>query len=242
MTHPWEAIHFCYTGSKTYNDKLLIGATALFGQIANHKDVQNAAWLGAIKDALTYPPVQILNSATIGGSISASCPFFDLPVCALALNATVKVRGPAGARDVALEEFCPSLFENTLETGEFMAALEIPVADNQSSSAYEKLETNANDLAILSAGVFVQTDGKGNCSAARVFIGGGVGETPIRSDSAEQALQGSELNDDAIGKAGAGASSDVDPISDHRASAEYRTYMASILVQRALRRALERLN
>ncbi len=56
------------------SDKIDIGATTLLGQLKSCAEVQDQAWLGAIKDAMEYPPVQIMNSGTVGGSVSSSCP------------------------------------------------------------------------------------------------------------------------------------------------------------------------
>jgi aerobic carbon-monoxide dehydrogenase medium subunit len=221
---------------------LEIGATTVFAQLQAMDEVQTQPWLGAIRDAIACPPVQIRNTATVGGSIAASCPFFDLPVCTLALDGVVQARGAGGKRDISLEEFFPGLFENALQTDEFMVGLTLPAAADNSSSAFEKLETNANDLAILNAAVLITGDGKGSCKSARVFIGGGVGETPYRATAAEEVLSGAKLGADVFTAAGEAASSEIDPIDDHRASAEYRRYMARILVQRALQRASDRLN
>jgi CO/xanthine dehydrogenase FAD-binding subunit len=219
-----------------------IGAMTTFAQIKASPDVQNNAWLGAIKDAVEYPPVQVMNAATIGGCVASSCPFFDLPVSLLALNGTVNVHGTAGRREIGLEDFFPGLFENALSSSEFITSLRIPPGNVNAASAFTKLETNANDLAIVNVAVSLRTDGAGNCETARVFIGGGVGEAPVRSPGAESTLTGAALDDDLFVKAGKAAALDVDPMTDHRASAAYRTAMVKVLLERTLKRVLDRLS
>jgi carbon-monoxide dehydrogenase medium subunit len=227
--------------ARTEQGQLRIGATTIFKQLGESEEVRTRPMFGAIRDALTYPPAQILNSATIGGCVSASCPFFDLPISFLALGAAARAQGNGKTRDIPLADFFPGLFENALEPEEFMSELILPVMPEKSASAFIKLESNANDLAILNAAAWVSLDGAGKCEQARIFVGGGVGEVPARASSAEQALQGKELTAEQCAAAGQAAKSDVDPLSDHRASAEYRKAMTGILVERALTKALSRL-
>ncbi len=221
---------------------LSIGATATLGKLRDTPAVANEAWLGAIKDAMTYPPVQIMNSGTVGGSISASCPFFDFPVTLLALDGVVNAEGPGGARTISLDEFFAGLFENSLASDEFVTGVSIPAAAKGATSAFIKMETNANDLAIINLAVSLVTDGDGGCSSARIFVGGGVGETPVRCSKAEAVLAGSKLDDEVLEKAGQAVSEELDPLSDHRASADYRKAMGRVMLKRAVGSALARLS
>jgi CO/xanthine dehydrogenase FAD-binding subunit len=75
-----------------------------------------------------------------------------------------------------------------------------------------------------------------------VVIGGGVAETPVRSPAAEKLLHGKKLSDELMKQAGAAVPSDLHPLSDHRASAAYRSAMAKTMTGRALQRAVARLN
>lgn len=221
-------------------DNLVIGATTRLAQLEVSELIQQEAWLGAVKDAIAYPPVQIMNAATVGGSVASACPLFDLPTSFLALNGVVLAHGPDGSRDIPLEGFFSGLFENSLNPAEFVTAIRLPAPPSNSASAFIKLETNANDLAIVNAAVALTLDAADRCERARVFIGGGTGETPARAYSAEDLMTGAILDDDAITAAAQAAQADVDPISDHRASKEYRTLMAGVLVEKALRRAMAR--
>ena len=222
------------------SEGIVIGAAARFLQLEQDETIQQQPGLGAIKDAISYPPVQIMNAATVGGSIAASCPFFDLPTSFLALDGAVRAHGPGGNRDIPMEAFFTGLFENCLAQDEFVTAITLPQPAPGSVSAFIKLETNANDLAILNAAVALILDESGACSQARVFVGGGTGETPVRAGSAEQALAGAVIDAETIDRAAGAAKSDVDPISDHRASSEYRAEMARVLVARAIRKAAGR--
>jgi len=220
---------------------VVIGATTRLAQLEASEQMQREAWLGAVKDAISYPPVQIMNAATVGGSVASACPLFDLPTGLLALNGVVLAHGPDGGRDIPLEAFFSGLFENSLAAAEFVTAIRLPAPPPNSASAFIKLETNANDLAIVNTAVALTLDDAGRCEQARVFIGGGTGETPARAGSAEELLSGAVTDEAVIRGAGQAAQGDVDPISDHRASREYRTHMAGVLVEKALRKAIARL-
>ena len=223
------------------NDNVVIGATTRLAQLEANAAIQSEAWLGAIKDAVAYPPAQIMNSATVGGSIASACPLFDLPTGFLALDGVVQAHGPEGGRDIPLETFFSGLFENCLDPAEFVTAISLPRPRSNSASAFIKLETNANDLAIVNVAVALTLEGSGLCSQARVFVGGGTGETPVRAGSAEQLLASARVDEDVISVAAAAAQTDVDPISDHRASKVYRSAMIRVLTERALHKAMARL-
>jgi CO/xanthine dehydrogenase FAD-binding subunit len=222
-------------------DGLSIGAMVTFTELQQLEEVQNSAALGAVRDALKYPPLQIRNVATVGGNIAAACPYFDLPTAFMSLDAVVKAHGPDGQRDLDLQEMMVGLFQNALEPNELVASLFLPRLPARSASAFMKLETNANDLAIVNVAVRISLDAAGSCQEARVAIGGGVAETPVRALAAERVLQGKKISEALVQQAGAAAQSDLRPMSDHRATGAYRSAMAKTLTERALRQALGRL-
>ena len=228
-------------GVESDGDGLRIGATTRCRTLAADSAVREDPALGAVRDALAHLPMQVANAATVGGAVATACPFFDLPVAFMALGADVAARGKAGTRRIPLAELFTGLFENALEEGEFLTELRLPKAPAGSGSAFAKLAGNANDLAIVNAGVQLAVDGSGTCTHARVVIGGGVGATPVRSASAEQVLVGARLDDGVLHAAGEASTKDVEPFSDHRASGGYRRTIAGVLVRRALERATTRL-
>lgn len=220
---------------------LSIGAMVTFTELRQLEEVQNSAALGAVRDALNYPPLQIRNVATIGGNIAAACPYFDLPTALMSLDAVVKVLGPDGQRELDLQEMMVGLFQNALEPNELVTGLFLPKLPARSSSAFMKLETNANDLAIVNVAVRISLDAAGKCLEARVAVGGGGAETALRATAAESLLQGQTISDALMQQAGAAVQADLSPMSDHRASGAYRSLMAKTMTERALRQALGRL-
>ncbi|MCX7171798.1 MAG: FAD binding domain-containing protein [Proteobacteria bacterium] len=229
-------------GFAATGDGVRIGAMTTFAELEKLPELGTAAWLGAVKDALTYPPMQIKNVATVGGCVAAACPFFDLPTAFLALDCKLSVSGAGAKREMGLADLFAGLFENSLDPGELITELKLFKPAGRSASAFIKLEGTANDLAIVNAAVRISVDGAGLCQEARVALGGGVGDNAVRSASAEKLLQGQKLTDDLIQRAAEAVGQDISPMADHRASAAYRLAMAKVFTKRALHQALSRLN
>ena len=93
------------------------------------------------------------------------------------------------------------------------------------------------DLAIIGVGAKVKMDGN-KVADARVCMGG-VAITPLRAKNAEAILIGNELTDEILEEAAVAASQECKPISDVRASAEYRTDMVRVYTKRAVKKAVE---
>lgn len=230
------------TGIDAGPEGLRIGAMVRLAELEKAPQIQDGHGWGAVKDALSYPPVQIMNAATVGGNIAAVCPYFDLPTAYLAIGGKVTAEGNAGSREISLEDFSAGLFESSLQPDEFLTALTLPQPAPGSVGAFIKLETNANDLAIINVAVQISVDRSGVCRSARVALGGGVNEIPLRSASAQKLLEGQKLTDALLKEAGQAVRADISPMADHRASAEYRSAMACVLTERTLQRAIARLN
>ncbi len=226
---------------KPQGGSLTIGAMATFRELLDASPVKGRPELGAIADALEYPPPQILNAATVGGSTASAYPLFDLPVALIALGGAVVAQGPGGRREIKLEQFFLDYFRHALGKGEFLAEVIVPKLPDRSASAFLKLETNANDLALLNVGVRVTIDEEGLCRGAVVAFGGGIGGVPVRAATCETYLEGSRLSAKLLDESAQAVTHDVHPISDHRASARYRATAAKVLARRALIRALARL-
>jgi len=112
---------------KQERDALCIGATTTFAELAVSERVQNKPELGAVLDALQYPPAQIRNMATVGGCVASATPLFDLPVAFMVLDSSVKAIGPKGAREIGLHKFYLDYFEHVLERTELLTETALPV-------------------------------------------------------------------------------------------------------------------
>lgn len=221
---------------------LHIGAGVTFATLAAHQEIKDSPWAGALLDALSYPPPQIKNMATVGGSIASASTLFDIPVAFLSLGAVVRAMRSSGEREIPMDEFFVDYFESALEKDELLTEVLLPRNPPRTAGALIKLETNANDLAILNAGVRITLEEGGACSNARIFLGGGVGKSFARMSRAEAILQGQTPTGETLEKVSEAVRNELDPVSDHRASGAYRKAVSGVLVQRALQRALDRLS
>jgi len=172
---------------------------------------------------------------TIGGSIAHADPAAELPVICVALDAElVSVGRSTGRRSEQAAAFFRGPFETSLNFDELLVEICFPSPPNGAQTAFEEFSERAGDFALASvcAGIALEDD---RCVWARVALGG-VGSTPVRATSAEEALLGSSLASEAIEEAAARASQCCQPGSDFHASASFRVELVDELTRRALRR------
>ncbi|WBU57960.1 xanthine dehydrogenase small subunit [Paracoccus sediminicola] len=174
---------------------------------------------------------QVRNMGTIGGNIANGSPIGDTPPVLIALGAEVTLQKAEGRRSLALEDFFIDYGEQDRESGDFVASIRIPrPAPGQIDAAYKISKRRDEDISSVAAG-FSLTVQQGRISAARLAFGG-MAATPKRAAAAEAALVGQEWNEAAFEAAAEALSQDFEPLSDWRASAEYRMLVAQNLLRR----------
>ncbi len=175
----------------------------------------------------------VRNLATVGGNLCNASPAADLPPVLLALDAEVGIAGLAGERRLPLAEFFRGPGHSVLEPGELLAWVEFPRRRPAWPIRYERLDVRrAMDIAIAGAAVSVRREA-GRVRAARVALCA-VAPTPLRVPEAEAVLVEQGLADGAIAQAAEEAMAAARPITDVRATAEYRREMVGTLVRRGL--------
>ncbi len=219
---------------------LRIGASTTFTDALNSRQVNSRPAYGALVDALrAIRPVQVRNMATIGGALSSGLPVLDLPPTSVAIRAKVALAGSRGRRTLDVEDFFVGFLETSLKRGEFLTEVRIPRPPAHTGSAFQKLETNSVDWAILSVATSV-TLKSGKVSNARIVLGGGVGAVPKRATEAEEAIDAADPTEDTISRAAEEASRSTEFTNDERASADYRRQVAKVLVRESLVSSVER--
>jgi xanthine dehydrogenase YagS FAD-binding subunit len=172
--------------------------------------------------------------AILGGGPSYIVHPSDTAPALVALDAQVKIVGPAGQRTVALEKFfvLPAVDyrrENILKPGEIVTEIFVPTPKPGAKGYYEKIrERQAWDHAIVAVATIVQSSG-GMVREARVVLGG-VAPIPWRAQKAETFLRGKKLDDGLAQQAGAFALEGAKPLKDN----VYKVQMAQDLVRRGL--------
>lgn len=215
-----------------------IGALCTQRQVENHPLVAERLPLVATAYGHVATP-RIRNMATVGGGLAHGDPNQDPPPALIALGASVVLSSAnGGQRIVPAEELYIDYFETDVRSGEIITGLVVPPAPDGAGTAYLKfLPRTADDYATVSVAAVVTPDGAGNCRDVRIVLGS-VGLTPIRAVAAEDALRGQPLTDDNIRAAAALAPEAVDPLDDHRGSAEYKREMAGVFARRAVVQAM----
>ncbi|MEE9519204.1 MAG: FAD binding domain-containing protein, partial [bacterium] len=177
--------------------------------------------------------------ATIGGNLCNAVPSADAAIPLIALDAEAVIAGVDGDRIVKFEDFFTFVQETVLDESEIQKEIRIPQQPPGTGASFKRIGRTNVDIALVNAAVRLVLDGDGVCADSRIVLGA-VAPTPIRARRAEEMLIGRKLTAELIEEAAETAAQGTKPISDVRASAEYRREMSRVLVKRALIEALSR--
>ncbi len=221
------------TGLALSGDELSIGALTCIRTLETSALTSEKVPL-LVQAAAKLGSVQIRHRATIGGNLCNASPSADTAPALLALEAQAEICGNTGSRVIDLDRFFLGPGATVLGEGEVLTRLKIPLTRKRRGSVYYKLSTRkAMDLAFVGVAVLLELDGDDRVSKARIALAA-VDPTPIRVPSAEKQLEGRMLSFEAVRDSAELAARSCKPISDLRASAEYRREMARELCQQGL--------
>ncbi|MFO7987749.1 MAG: xanthine dehydrogenase family protein subunit M [Desulfatiglandaceae bacterium] len=217
---------------------LTIGAGARLADVEAHRDIKRhypAVAYAASQTANT----QIRNMGTVAGNLCNAAPSAENAPTLMAMNAEVVLFGQNGERRLPLEDFFKGPGLTDIQPGEVLTAIFVPVPPAKSGTSYQHISARGRvDISAVCVSTMIVLNG-GRCEEVRVVLGA-VAPVPMRATKAEKILRGKKASQDFIEKAAEQASKESKPISDVRASAEYRKSMVRVLTKRALNEALER--
>ncbi len=175
---------------------------------------------------------QVRNMGTIGGNIANGSPIGDTPPALIALGASVVLRKGKVQRTVPLESFFIEYGKQDRQPGEFVEAVRIPFLDENARYAVYKITKRLDEDISAVCGAFrLIFDENGKVSDAVIAYGGMAG-TPKRADNAEAALIGASWTEITVEAAMEALANDYTPLTDWRASADYRLLVAKNLLRR----------
>lgn len=175
----------------------------------------------------------IRNMATIGGNICNASPSADTGPPLLAYNAKAIIWGPTGEKRVSIEDFFTGPSMSILKAGEILKGFLLR-SEKTLIAAYSKLGTRkAMEIAIVNVCVSMLVEKNNYCSEIRIALGA-VAPTPIRAKRAEDTMRDKKITPELIKKTAKVAVSETKPISDIRASADYRKEMIGVLVEKTI--------
>ena len=195
-----------------------------------------AAAIGALVDGLPLVGhVATRNRGTVGGSIAHADPAAELPLALLAIGGSVVVDGPGWQREIPADELFAGFLTTTLRPGELLTEVRLPGPRAGEGSALLEVAQRHGDFPLAAIAVWLLLDEDGRITAARIAAGA-VADRPILLTDAAAALMAGASTEDA-GKVAAG---EVDPAGSLHAPADYQRHLVSVLVSRAVRRAVDR--
>ena len=202
-------------------DRLRIGALTRHAEVATDPLIaDHAPLLRRATDLIAHAAIR--NRGTIGGAVAHADPAAEFPACVLALDATIHVDGPEGARDIPAADFFTGVFETTLREGEILTAISLPVAEAGERQVIRELARRSGDYAL--AGVIVVRR-----KAGHRVVCISTGTHPQLAEAAMARLDAGDV-DGAV----AALRDALDPPSDTQASAAYRRHLAGVLLARAM--------
>ncbi len=215
-----------------------LGALATHGDIVANATIRSQ--YSALADASAIVGSQATRAnGTIGGNIMTASPAMDTGGPLLCLGASVVLQSVRGTRTVLLDDFFVGPGKTVAKADELLIAVEVPGLAGSVGSCYVRLEYRRQmEIAVAGASAFVRLDGT-KIIEARVAITA-LAPTIRRVADAEALLIGTTGSHDAIQSSAEAASQSSAPISDVRASADYRKAMTTVMVRRAIAGALTR--
>jgi aerobic carbon-monoxide dehydrogenase medium subunit len=216
-------------------DVLVIGA--MVRQATAERSAEVALRAPLLAEALghvAHPPIR--NSGTVVGSIAHADPAAELPAVALAMDAEMTAMGRQGERRIPAADFFQGPFTTALGSDEILTEVRLPRFPG-GHAFVEFSRTHGNFAVVGIAALVAVTDGRVTRAA---LAASGVGPTPLRLTTAEQALVGAVPDGVAIGAAVDAGTAGLEPIGDLQGSPATRLDIARVVLRSAIERAVER--
>jgi CO/xanthine dehydrogenase FAD-binding subunit len=210
------------------------------GALVTHSEIMRSPLIREMFPALvdaahTIGAVQTRNLGTLGGNLVTGVPSMDSGPALIALDAVVTIAGPAGRRQLPLAEFWIGPRKTVLKAGELLTEIVIPKENLGKPVHFLKFGLRRGQaLALVNVAASLRVDWDQHAFAhARIALGA-VASTVMRALQAEAFIESHAITPEAMAEAGRIAAGEAQPISDFRASAEYRRDLIAVLVKRSL--------
>ncbi len=219
-------------------DKIRIGALTKLQAIAESPVVKEKAPVlaEAVREMASW---QVRNIATIGGNLCNASPAADTAPPLLVLNASLKLVSREGEREIPITEFFLGPRKTALKSNELLKEIVIPYEPGCGSSFIKLGRRNSFTLSVVAVATLVKVE-ENKFKDVRIALNS-VAPIPVRAREAEKYLKGKEVSLSNIVGAAKLVLHDISPISDVRASAEYRKEMSIVLTKDSLIKSLSRI-
>ncbi|MCI9887281.1 FAD binding domain-containing protein [Micrococcales bacterium 31B] len=225
VDHLTELTSYSVTG-----DGVRIGAALPLASLAGRGDVP---LLEALLPLFASPLIR--NAATLGGNLASGSPIADSPPVLLALNAEVTLarvgRGGLERRTVALSDYFIDYRKTARAADEIIESVRVPLPLATRSRFYKVSKRRLDDISSVAVAFALDLDWSGRIEHLTVGVGG-VAATPLRCGAEQHGLAGVHWNEAAVERLAATLAKQATPLSDHRASADYRGAMLGELCRK----------
>ena len=221
------------------------GETLRIGAIVKHQTLKTSPVIREktfiLAEAVHYLATpQIRNMGTIGGNLCNASPAADTAPPLMVLGAKLRISSTKGERIVPIENFFASAKRTALQSSELLTEIIVPCQPDGYGGAFMKVGRRVgHDISLANVAVMVKLK-KGCVEDVRIALGS-VAPTPMRAIETEAFLKGKEYSQENIRRASEIASTEIRPISDVRASAEYRRDVVKSLIEITIQKAAERI-
>ena len=216
-----------------------VGAAVTGAELEEHATLKND-WPGVVEGTNLIGSTQIQGRATMGGNLCNGSPAADSVPGLIAAGAMATIAGPNGSRDLPVEDVIVGPRKLAIANDEFVVSFLLPPRKPHAADAYLRfIPRTEMDIAVVGAGVNIETDGSGKITAARVALGA-VAPTPLLVQAAADAIVGTSLDKSALDALDAAAQAACNPIDDKRGTIEYRTKVSGVIARRTAEIAYER--
>ncbi|HTS27577.1 MAG TPA: FAD binding domain-containing protein [Bryobacteraceae bacterium] len=211
-----------------------IGATTTMSEIEASPELHGVAGGILAHAAAACGSIEIRNMATIGGNMANGSAAADLAAPLLALNADVTLASDRGRRKLPLSKYLPCVTAGHTRNSILVeVSFPDPPRGPYSGWSFQRLGRTALDISLVNVAAGLQLDGRGRVKWARIALGAAAPEA-LRMPEAEALLAGRTLDHILLAEATASVERSVNPITDVRATADYRREMSRVLTLRAL--------
>ncbi len=184
----------------------------------------------------------IRNVATVGGNICAASSSEDLLPVLLVLDAKVRLRSKENERVIPIEEFLKGKRQTDLKPNEILVETMFEEVGNWSACAFEKIGMrNSLIIAFVNCAVYLRVDESSRIEEARVAFNRVAGKTPARAKRTEEQLKGTSITTNNVSSLESVIKGELRTSPDFRASAEYRSDVACVLLKRAMNKCIHEL-
>ncbi len=217
------------------------GGTVMIGAMTTQAEIIGSAPLAEAAPILREAALQIADPqvramGTLGGNVANGDPGNDMPAVMICLDARFELEGPGGTRSVPAREFHKGMFDTARSDDEVLTSVSFDAPGG--GQAYEKQKRKIGDYATAAAAVRTRRDGDACADAAVAMTN--LGDRPIPSPAAAEALIGTSVDETALSAAVEAMLGDIDPAEDTRGSVAFKRHAAATALRRAIARAWSR--